>query len=292
MNPPPREETRMQTYSFQLAAIARVLKYFPLPGGRYGRRYRFYQRVKNTGFVLPGRLRHSGLVLPLDLGDWVQYWMFMDGAYERELVDFLLPRVEGKTFFDVGANVGSYTLSFAKSAARIYSFEASASNCRILRSFMSSTHLPRIEIVNKAVSNSSGQNVSLFCSPDTGGNHSQFCDYGNGHETCTTISIDDFARERGILDKVHVMKVDIEGSEFAAFEGAHELLAQSRPLLLVELNALMAARAGWMPNDLHSLLSDYGYVSYELVRSRLAKFDTSRLNDPELSANLIFVHGE
>ena len=144
------------------------------------------------------KIRHSGIVLPLNLGEWIQYWMFMDGAYEKQLVDFLKPHVTGKIFFDVGANVGSYTLTLAKSAARTYSFEASSSNASILRNFVDISKLNNIEVINKAVSNNSGQTVSIYSSPDTGGNNTQFHDFGKGCETVSTITLDQFVAENNI----------------------------------------------------------------------------------------------
>lgn len=239
--------------------------------------------------MLQGRIRHSGLTLPLNLGDWVQYWMFMDGAYERNLVDFLCSRVKDQVFFDVGANVGSYTLSLAKSARQVYSFEASSSNADILKNFVESSQLSNVEIVNKAVSNLSGEEISLFTSPDTGGNNTQFHDFGTGFETATTITLDQFARERGIK-RVDVIKMDIEGAELRAFQGAQEILKESRPLLLVEFNALVAKQAGWCSSELYEFLCQYGYKTYELRRNIITKFDKTRLSAPDFYANLVFIH--
>ena len=134
----------------------------------------------------------------------------MDSAYEIELVDFLRPYVKGKVFFDVGANIGNYTLTLAKDAMQIYSFEASPSNAGILEGFIDRAQLSNTELINMAVAGESGDTISIFISPDATGNHSQFLDYGNGSETITTVSLDDFISKRNI-EKVDVVKMDIEG---------------------------------------------------------------------------------
>jgi FkbM family methyltransferase len=270
---------------------AYVLRYIPGPFGRYRRRYRFHQKIKNSSLILRGRLRHSNIVLPLNLGDWVQYWMFMEGAYERQLVDFLLPYVKGKVFFDVGANAGSYTMTLAKAARQIYSFEASPSNAAILRNFLSISGLGNIEIVNKAVSDASGKRVTIFSSPDTGGNNTCFNDFGRGGESIETITLDKFVQDRKV-ERVDVIKMDIEGSELAAFSGAKELLQKHRPLLLIEFHSLVARQAGWELKELYSLLSQYGYDAHELVKRKLVPFDSSRLASPDFYANLIFIHSQ
>jgi FkbM family methyltransferase len=279
----------MNSKRFYDCLVAQILRFVPNPFGRYRRRYEFFQRVKDSNLTLHGRIRHSGIRVPLNLGDYVQYWMFMDGAYEHRLVDFLCPRVKGKVLFDVGANVGSYTLSLAKSARQIYSFEASPSNCRILGGFVGRAGLSNVEIVNKAISDSCGEEIALFTSPYASGAHSQFHDFGTGHEKVTTITLDQFAQDRKI-GRVDVIKMDIEGSELRAFQGARQILRESRPLLLVEFNAPVATQAGWKLSELYELIRPYGYRACELHRRKLAPFDESRLSDPNCFANLIFQH--
>lgn len=279
----------MSSKRFLDCALAHVVRHVPSFLGRYRYRYRFYQRVKNSDLTLRGTLRHSRISLPLNLGDWVQYWMFMDGAYERGLVDFLCPRVKDKVLFDVGANVGSYTLTLARSAKRIYSFEASPSNAAVLRRFVKHSGLSNIEVIDKAVSDLTGEKINLFTSPDTGGNHSQFHDYGKGSETATTITLDQFAGDNKI-DRVDVIKMDIEGGELRAFQGARRILRESHPLLLVEFNALVATPAGWKSSELYELIRGYGYNAYEIRRGKLIGFNDSGMSAPDFYANLIFLH--
>lgn len=278
----------MRYQTFRNIVMAYILRVMPNPFGRYRGRYRFYQRIKNSDLILKRKIRHSGIVLPLNLGDWIQYWMFMEGAYEKQLVDFLRPRVMGKIFFDIGANVGSYTMALSKSAARTYSFEASSSNAAVLRNFVKLSGFDTIEVVNKAISNYTGKNISIYSSPDTGGNNTQFCDFGKGCETVSTITLDQFVADNSI-DHVDVIKIDIEGSELAAFQGAHDLLSKSHPILLVEFHALVAKQANWELVELYDFLRSYGYNAYELNRGELVPFDCSRLSHPEFYSNLIFL---
>lgn len=277
------------TYStLHKLARAYALRLLPSPFGRYRRRYRFYEEIKNSELILNGRIRHSGVVLPLNLGDWIQYWMFMDGAYEKQLVDFLVHRVKGGTFFDVGANVGSYTMALSKSARQIYSFEASPSNAQILNKFVALSGLSNIKVINRAVSNTSGEQITIFSSPDTGGNNTRFHNFGSGGERVSTITLDQFVYEQQI-DRIDVIKMDIEGSELAAFKGAHEILSKHRPMLLVEFHAIVAKQAGWEVEELYELISGYGYNAYELSRRKLIPFDRLRLPNPDFYANLIFL---
>jgi len=265
--------------------IAKTLMLFryPLKGFRHG----FFLKIKNSEFIIERRIRHSRLLLPLDLGDWIQYWIFMDGAYEIELVDFLRPYVQGKVFFDIGANVGNYTLTLAKDARKIFSFEASPSNARILEGFINRAQLSNIELINMAVKDKSGDTISIFISPDTTGNYSQFLDYGHGSETILSVALDDFIVQRDI-GKVDVIKIDIEGGEFDAIRGAEKLINRDHPLLLVEFNSIIADHAGWKLQDLYDYIVSFGYKAYELKKRKIMEFDSLKLRESNIAPNLIF----
>jgi hypothetical protein len=75
-----------------------------------------------------------------------------------------------------------------------------------------------------------------------------------------------------LLDECHVssldlMKVDIEGSEVAALEGAKKVLASLRPAILIEINDLALKRCGSSKEELFELLCDFGYRGWNLGRA-------------------------
>ncbi len=123
-----------------------------------------------------------------------------------------------------------------------------------------------------AVKDKSGDTISIFISPDTTGNYSQFLDYGHGSEAVTSISLDDFIAKRNI-DKVAVIKIDIEGGEFDAIRGAEKLINRDHPLLLVEFNSILADHAGWKLQDLYDYIVSFGYKAYELKKRKIIEFD-------------------
>ncbi len=57
-------------------------------------------------------------------------------------------------------------------------------------------------------------------------------EYVETHHTQTTL--DAFCRTQGI--RPDVIKIDVEGAEFAVLEGAREILAEARPLLVVSIH--------------------------------------------------------
>lgn len=72
-----------------------------------------------------------------------------------------------------------------------------------------------------------------------------------------SISLDEYCRENGV-ERIDVMKVDIEGGELEAFVGARWVLSEPRPLIICEV--------------VDSVTRPWGYPARRIVR-RVADFD-------------------
>ena len=57
------------------------------------------------------------------------------------------------------------------------------------------------------------------------------------------------------------IKIDVEGAELFVLRGAREILAVSRPLVLVEMKAETLAASGTDKHEIQELLAGYGYVA-------------------------------
>ena len=77
--------------------------------------------------------------------------------------------------------------------------------------------------------------------------------------TVPGISLDDFAYTNGNL-LPDLIKLDIEGGEGNALKGAQRILAEQKPILLIELHGEVAARQVW------EILSDQRFSIHELKR--------------------------
>jgi FkbM family methyltransferase len=73
------------------------------------------------------------------------------------------------------------------------------------------------------------------------------------------VAFDDWAEDAG-LDRLDLVKLDIEGGELEALRGMRRSLRRWRPrALVVEAKGPVMARAGVAGGDLHRLLHDCGY---------------------------------
>jgi FkbM family methyltransferase len=138
--------------------------------------------------------------------------------------------------FDVGANVGEWTLSAARSwpRASIHAFEPSAATFAMLQA---ATAGLRVTCVRRAVSDRPGQ-VELHEVPGLPGLSSLHARDLSTHgmemtatEDVTAVTLDEYCADNGIA-AVDVMKIDVEGHELAVLHGARRLLEDRRIKLI------------------------------------------------------------
>jgi len=133
--------------------------------------------------------------------------------------------------FDVGANVGKYTLLLNKiigSKAIIYSFEPSIKTYEKL--IESVKELSGVKTFNMGLGDEN-KRVSLFTNSEGSGLASVYQRrldhidvYMNQKEEVEIRTLDSFCSEQNI-DHIHFLKIDVEGHEKKVLEGASNLLS-------------------------------------------------------------------
>ncbi|HUZ81831.1 MAG TPA: FkbM family methyltransferase [Gaiellaceae bacterium] len=171
--------------------------------------------------VLSGVARGSRLAL--DLSKEKAYWI---GHYERPLQHFLRENVgSSDVFFDVGAHVGFFSVCAARLGARVVAVEPDTDNAARLRRNVELNGLD-IAVVEAAAWVDTGT-VALV----PGGSAKEFqVAPGKG---VLSISLDDLAARYG---SPTVIKLDVEGAEARALEGARHVLSDVQPIVVCELH--------------------------------------------------------
>lgn len=220
----------------------------------------------------------AGMTLILDLQSEKDYWL---GTYEPELVAAVAELVQpGNVVYDLGANIGYISLLLAQAVGeggRVFAFEALPANLERLRANLSLNRLgERVEVVAGAVGNSTSP-VPFLIGPSGGTGKAQG---SAGRQELTYretifvpgIVLDDFVYVRG-NPPPQVVKMDIEGGEVLALPGMRRLLAEARPLLLLELHGQQSASLAWeilVSSGYHLCRMTPGYPS---VSAPLASLD-------------------
>lgn len=188
--------------------------------------------------------------------------IWRSGWYEPRTVkvisDLLQP---GMTFFDVGANMGQYTLLAAGQNCKVHSFEPAPAMYEFLNENVQPVK-DRVRINKIALSNTEEPVTLFMAKPHNVGATSftdQYCASGETFEVpCTTI--DNYVEKNGIA-RVDVMKMDVEGAESAVLKGATKLLSGPHPpAIVLEYEESAQQRFGSSNAEMTSLLTKHGYT--------------------------------
>jgi FkbM family methyltransferase len=186
---------------------------------------------------------------------------------EREFLRaFLKP---GDIFVDVGANIGLYTLiaaSCVRESGLVYSFEPTEKTFKSLRENVKLNGFSNIRCYQLALSNETG-NFPFYISEDGYDAWNSFSppiagkNFSKQDIECQRW--DDFAREHDLVDKVTMMKIDVEGWESRLLAGAFSSFARTdAPILQVEFTDEAASSAGSSCQELYHALERMGYRMY------------------------------
>ncbi len=180
---------------------------------------------------------------PLRGKKWVVRSSFQScwfGVYEYEKqVVFQQSVRKGDVVYDIGANVGFYTLLASElvgSEGTVVAFEPLPRNLALLRRHVHLNGLSNVEIIEGAVSEEAG--TARFAAeglPEMG----HLTDEGGMEVKMHQV---DALVGSGRIPPPKVMKIDVEGAELSVLRGAHEVLKQHRPQILLATHGLEVHR--------------------------------------------------
>jgi FkbM family methyltransferase len=144
----------------------------------------------------------------------------------------------GTTAVDVGANVGVYAVVLGRAVGpqgRVLACEPGAENLRRLGRNLALNGLENVDVRGVAVADRRGELLlQLGSDPAYHSTVEVYEGRGAGEAAAVeAVTLDDLWREAG-SPRVSFVKVDTEGAELQVLRGAEELLAATRPALLVE----------------------------------------------------------
>ena len=150
-----------------------------------------------------------------------------------------------KTVFDLGANTGIYSLIRGKGFPedQIFSFEPNPVNYTRLVDNVKLNALTNVQTFPFAVG-ATKADLSFYVPKsdiisDTSSTSSQFSNSTYGGQLAwkeikvSQLTLDSFCTENN-LNQVNLMKIDVEGHEIDVLEGAREIIAKSKPIILIE----------------------------------------------------------
>ncbi len=129
--------------------------------------------------------------------------------------------------FDIGANVGIYSLLFSRYSKLIYAFEPFPRNLSFLYRMLKLNNIENVIIVPCAVADKDGLSWFQKAHSNAEGRLNT-----SGSQPVSVISLDTFIKESKLIP--NLLKIDVEGAELSVLKGAKELLSISKPIILIE----------------------------------------------------------
>jgi FkbM family methyltransferase len=174
-------------------------------------------------------------------------------------------KLRGTVAFDVGVNYGYTSAWLSRWADRVYAFEPNPDNAAMIREQLRIRQIHNVEHIPTAISDQQGEGV-LHLKPVDG--HHSLGDIGASSTVGTmrvpVTTLDRFAETRGI-NRVSLLKIDVEGFEPEVLRGARGLLsARAIDLILFEYSPRFYRQRGIDPRAPMAVLEEYGYQARTL----------------------------
>lgn len=208
-------------------------------------------RLEN-GAVRIGQTIHG----PMMYHDWdtvIGKSLATYGEWAAKEIRFLERLIQpGDWVIDVGANIGTHSVAFAKAVGengKVYSFEAQRVVHQLLCGNVALNGCLNVHAMNLGVSDAPGiTKLPVFGGGNVGAVKIE--GWGEG-EPLQLVPLDAFN-----FPRCNLIKIDVEGMEGKVLQGAAATIARHRPLLFVENNQAAASAA------LISHLKGWGYDCY------------------------------
>ena len=234
-------------------------------------------------FVRPCFYRMNHFIFNLSIhGLGVLNYISFEQSGEKWLLESYLSTSfgngEGKIVFDVGANVGTYTKIVMNyfPEAKIYCFEPEPSNYKRLRESANSSNVYCYEF---GFSDCAGNAMIYdYADKDEGTGHATMypeviSNIHRGSPKATSINlrtIDQFCIEH-CINRINLLKMDIEGNELKCLKGASQMLKRDAiDYLLFEFNQMNVISRTFM-QDFFALLPQHDL--YRLLPKGILKLD-------------------
>lgn len=186
------------------------------------------------------------------------YDPFETSFYENQIKN-------GDIVIDIGANIGIFTLLFAKlvgSNGHVYAFEADPTNFEILKKNIEINSYQNTTLENKAIFHKN-EKINLFLSPSNPGDH-RIYDSNDGRKSIqiNSIILDDYILQKKV--DVDFVKIDVQGSELSVIQGMKKLLEPNNIKIMMEFEPILLEKFGTKPLDLLDILESYGFHFFDI----------------------------
>jgi len=139
----------------------------------------------------------------------------------------LLKNDDKNVVFDIGCNIGYYSLISSKYCSKIYAFDANSKNIELLNNSININNFTNITTICCAVTDDERKLFKTGVLHEHNVGSLQVNQIDNAHESnIKSIKLDNFINQNKIK-RIDILKIDIEGSELSCLYGLDETLSKN-----------------------------------------------------------------
>jgi len=255
--------------------LERVIRYLSPPG-----------QLQNCAYYKEFPDGYSFEVDPATMIGWnIHFFLTYESEVREQIKAALQP---GRICLDIGANVGWHTLLMASlvgPAGRVFAFEPNASTRERLTKVIANNGFSQVTIREEALSDQTG--FGWFQAPCAGtlwdgtGRLAMKEEADCKHVSCATV--DSVVRSSG-LDRLDLIKIDVEGWELPVLRGSLHSIKRFRPRIIFEFDPHYITRCGGTSAEILELFQS---LDYELFVLRLRHAPSKVTKSDPKAGNLL-----
>jgi FkbM family methyltransferase len=229
----------------------------------------------------PGDFR----VVPIEILNFFDY-----EKAELAMMNYLV--TDSDTVFDIGGNVGWYSINLALSRrhAQIHCFEPIPQTFRYLQRNLNLNAVLNVTAHNFGFSDNAGMFDFYFYHEGLGNASSANVSDRDDVQVCQcqVTTVDKFTTEKQIA--VDFIKCDVEGAELLVFRGGKKTIARDLPIVFSEILRKWSAKFYYDPNEIFNFFQGLGYQAFTIDNDRLKEFFV--MDEKTIETNFFFLHSE
>ena len=181
-------------------------------------------------------------------------------CWEPHIVNFLKHNLnKTSTFVDVGSNFGWHSIISSKFANKVYSFEPQKVIYEIQKNTIKDNNIENIILFNNGIGNMNQKNSMRSINYDYQGVNTGDLSIGFGGEEIEVITLDSLE-----LDRVDIIKVDVQGYEKFVIEGSLQTILKHKPTFIIELENFQLRNFNYDSSEIFSKMKELNYYPFFL----------------------------
>ncbi len=183
---------------------------------------------------------------------------YIIGNYEEIVTDYIIANVNSeKTFYDLGANVGYYSILAAKYGMTAIAFEPDLTNMDRLQKHLEINKVKNVKLFPYAICEKK-QMLKFSVSENLAANTYKDSKYlsTEKYREVQGISIDEFVIENPDIKPMSILKIDVEGAELDVLKGAVNSIIKYKPDILLSTHDIHIPN---ISNDCVAFLESINY---------------------------------